>query len=89
MYLRILIRLDIAFTLRRLSQFIADLIVTYVKALKKLSKYIRSTSDLSITFIRDRNKTLKGYSDSDFVMDKSDRRSILRNVFILAGGLVS
>jgi hypothetical protein len=89
MYLRVLIRLDITFTLRRLSQFIADLIVTYIKALKKLSKYVRLTSNLSITFRRDGNKTLKGYSDSDFVIDKSDRMSILRNVFILAGGLVS
>jgi hypothetical protein len=89
MYLRILIRLDIAFALRRLSQFIADLTVTHIKALKKLSKYVRSTSDLSITFTRDGNKTLKGYSDSDFAIDKSDRRSILRNVFMLAGGLVS
>jgi cytidylate kinase len=39
--------------------------------------------------IRDGNKTLEGYSNSDFAIDKSDRMSILRNVFILAGGLVS
>jgi hypothetical protein len=89
MYLGILTRPDIAFTLGRLSQFMADPTVTHAKALKKLSKYVRSTSDLGITFRRDGNKTLEGYSDSDFAMDKSDRRSILGNVFMLAGGPVS
>jgi hypothetical protein len=89
MYLGILTRLDIAYTLRRLSQFIADPTMTYLRALKKLSKYVRSSVQLGITFRRDRNKTLEGYSDSNSVIDKSDRMSILRNVFILAGGLVS
>jgi hypothetical protein len=89
MYLGILTRPDIAYILRRLSQFIADPTMTYLRALKKLSKYVRSSVQLSITFRRDGNKTLKGYSDSDFAIDKSDRISILRNVFILAGGPVS
>lgn len=89
MYLGVLTRPDIAFTLGRLSQFMADPTMTHAKALKKLSKYIRSTFDLGITFRRDENKTLEGYSDSDFAMDKSDRISILGNVFMLAGGPVS
>jgi hypothetical protein len=89
MYLRILIRPDIAYTLGRLSQFMADPTMTHLRALKKLSKYVRSSVQLGITFRRDRNKTLEGYSNSDFAIDKSDRMSILRNVFILAGGPVS
>lgn len=66
-----------------------DPTMTHAKALKKLSKYIRSIFDLGITFRKDENKTLKGYSDSDFAVDKSDRISILGNIFILVGGLVS
>jgi hypothetical protein len=72
-YLGILIRPDIAYTIRRLSQFIVDPTMLYLRALKKLSKYVRSSVQLSITFRRDRNKTLEGYSDSDFAIDKSDR----------------
>lgn len=67
----------------------ADPTITHAKALKKLLKYIRLIFNLSITFRRDENKTLKGYLDSDFAIDKSDRISILSNVFILVGGLVS
>jgi hypothetical protein len=89
MYLGILTRPDIAYTLGRLSQFMADPTMTYLRALKKLSKYVRSSVQLGITFRRDGNKTLEGYSDSDFAIDKSDRMSILRNVFMLAGGPVS
>lgn len=89
MYLGILTRPDIAFTLGRLSQFMADPTITLAKALKKLSKSVRSTADLSITFRKDGNKTLEGYSDSDFAMDKTDRLSFLGNVFMLAGGPVS
>jgi hypothetical protein len=89
MYLGILTRPDIAYTLGRLSQFMADPTTTHLRALKKLSKYVRSSVQLGITFRRDGNKTLEGYSDSDFAMDKSDRISILRNVFMLVGGPVS
>lgn len=88
-YLRILIRLDIAYILRKLSYFMVDPTIIYLRALKKLLKYMRSSIQLSITFSRDRNKTLKGYSNSDFTIDKLDRISILRNIFILVGGLVS
>jgi hypothetical protein len=67
----------------------ADPTITHLRALKKLSKYVRSSVQLGITFRRDRNKILEGYSDSNFAMDKSDRMSILRNVFMLVGGPVS
>jgi hypothetical protein len=43
MYLGILTRPDIAYTLGRLSQFIADPTMTHLRALKKLSKYVRSS----------------------------------------------
>jgi len=55
MYLGSLTRLDVAFALRRLSQYLADPTVFYISALKKLRRYIRSSQDLGILFTRNGN----------------------------------
>lgn len=89
MYLGILTRPDISFALGRLSQYLADPAAFHLSALKKLGRYVRSSKDLGILYTKQGNKTLEGYSDSDFAMDKTDRVSILGNVFTLAGGPVS
>ena len=90
MYLAILIRPDIAFALGRLSQFLLDLADYYIKALKGLIRYTRSTSDFRITFKPDlRGDKLIGYSNLDFAIDKSNRRLVLGNVFMLARGPIS
>ena len=89
MYLGILTRPDVAFALGRLSQFLADPTASHMSALKKLGRYIRSSQDLGILYTRSGNQTLQGYSDSDFAMDRTDRVSILGNVFMLAAGPVS
>jgi hypothetical protein len=89
MYLGILTRPDVAFALGRLSQFLADPTVHHMSALKKLGRYIRSSQDLGILYTRNDHQTLEGYSDSDFAMDRTDRVSILGNVFTLAGGPIS
>ena len=47
------------------------------------------TIDYGITFGRKRPKGLIRYSNSDFASNCSDRLSILGNVFILRGGLIS
>lgn len=89
MYLGILTRPDISFALGRLSQYLADPTTRHMSALKKLSRYIRSSQEHGIVFSRSGGDTLEGYSDSDYAMDKTDRVSILGNVFFLAGGAVS
>ncbi|KAI7159413.1 hypothetical protein KC324_g13609 [Hortaea werneckii] len=89
MYLGILTRPDISFALGRLSQYLADPTTRHMSALKKLSRYIRSSQEHGIMFSRSGGDTLEGYSDSDYAMDKTDRMSILGNVFFLAGGAVS
>jgi hypothetical protein len=89
MYLGIQTRPDIAFALGRLSQYLSDPADFHMAALKKLSRYIRSSQRLGITFTKEGERTLMGYSDSDYAMDKTSRISILGNVFFLAGGPVS
>lgn len=73
MYLATLSRPDVSFALGRLIQFLADTTVDYISALKKLSRYIRSSKDLGILYTRGNYQTLEGYSDSDFAMDRTDK----------------
>jgi hypothetical protein len=89
MYLGIISRPDLAFVLGRLSQYLADPADFHMAAVKKLSRYIRSTMDLGIVFTKSDSPYLEGYSDSDFAKDRKDRISILGNVFFLAGGPIS
>jgi hypothetical protein len=89
LYLLILTRLDISFALGRLSQYLSNPAKFYIIALRKVLKYLRSTIDYRITFSRKRPKGLIRYSNSDFASNRSDRLSILGNVFMLGGGLIS
>ena len=89
MYLGILTRPDISFSLNRLSQYLSDPAEFHSAALKKVSRYIRSSADLEITYGPSEKPNLQGYSDSDYASDKTDRRSILGYIFTLGGGPIS
>ena len=58
-------------------------------ALRKVLKYLQSTLDYGITFGGKNPEGLIGYSDSDFASDRTDRMSILGNVFMLRGRPIS
>jgi hypothetical protein len=47
-------------------------------------RYLRLTTDLSLEFNAKGMQQLVGYSDSDYAIDKTDRISILGNVFMMA-----
>jgi hypothetical protein len=82
-------RPDIAFPLGRLSSYVADPSKQHMRALKKLSRYLRSFPDLGLKFSREGEGLLQGYSDADFASDPSDRVSILGYIFFLCGAPVS
>lgn len=89
LYLSILTRPDISFALGRLSQYLSDPAEFHMSALKRVLKYLRSTIDHGITFGGENAEGLVGYSDSDFASDRTDRLSILGNVFMLGNGPIS
>ena len=89
LYLAILTRPDISFALGRLSQYLSDPAEFHMVALKHILKYLRSTVDQAITFGGKNPEGLVGYSDSDFAADRTDRLSVLGNVFMLANGPIS
>ena len=82
-------RLDISFTLRRLSSYVSDLTTRHMRAFKKLTRYLRSNLDISLRFSKLGARKLVSYMDLDYVMDKLDRVSILGYVFFLYRALIS
>ena len=95
MYAAIHTRPDISFILGRLSQYLSDPAKHHQRALKGLLRYVRSTIDYGIEFgtsgstASSGSPKVVGYSDSDYAMDKSDRRSILAYVYLFDGGPIS
>ena len=81
-------RLDITFSLRRLSLYTSNPIRRHKQALKKLARYLRSYPNLGLMFRKGGGKLI-GYSDSDYAMDKTDRVSILGSIFFLCGSPIS
>ena len=88
-YACILTRPDIAFILRRLSQYLSDPAKHYRQALKNLLRYIRSMIDEGLVFSTSGSQTITGFSDSDYIMDPVNRKSILAYIYIFAGGPIS
>jgi hypothetical protein len=95
-YLMICTRVDLAFSLSRLSKFVNKPGIKHAAALKRLLRYLAGTQNLGIIFKRTSrpyflipNPILYGYSDSDFAADLNNRRSTSGFVFFLNGGPIS
>jgi len=89
MYLAIITRPDISFALGRLSQYLGDPAEFHMSAAQHILKYLRSMQDQGLMFDGQSQQGLIGYSDSDFASTRSDRMSILGNVFMIANGPIS
>ena len=57
--------------------------------MKNILKYLKRTKDLFLIYRGGSELWVKGYTDSDFVSDTDNRKSILEYVFICNGGVVS
>ena len=65
MYAMVYTRPDITFTLKKLSQYIKDPADFYIKAVKNLMRYIRSTITYRMKYNKGVNPILSLYSDTD------------------------
>jgi hypothetical protein len=81
-------RPDVAFATSKLVQYILEPIKHYKIAVKHLLRYLRLTRN---TYIRysSKNSELVEYSDADYASDKTDRKSTIKNIFILIEGAIS
>ncbi len=83
MYAAIHTRFNIAFALNQLSQYLSDSAEHHEHALKKLMWYICFIIDLDIMYEVSESMKLVEYSDSDYVSDKLNCKSILIYIYML------
>jgi transposase InsO family protein len=91
LYLATMTRPDIAYTVNKLAQFTLSPTEQHVSAVKRLFRYVRSTSDLGITYSRI-GGGLTGFTDANWAggnVAQDGRRSTSGYIYMLAGGPVS
>ena len=91
MYLCVNTRPDIAFSVAKLSQFLSKPHVLHWKAVQKLLKYLKGTTNLGIRYsCQGENKDiLTGFSDADYAGCIDSRCSTTGYVFFLNGGPIT
>ena len=83
MYVAIHTRLSIAFSLKRLNQYLNDWTIYHWYALKFLIRYVRSIVNLNITYESNESIVLNEYFDFDYAIDIVFRKLILEYVYML------
>ena len=82
-------RPDITFAISTLSKLNARPETKHLLPVKRVLRYLRQTTTLSLIYHRTQNSALVGFTDSDFAGDLDDRKSTSGYVFTLASGAVS
>jgi hypothetical protein len=81
-------RLDIAYSVSKLSRFISNPSMNYWKAIKRVLKYLMYNLDYGLHYT-DYSAILKRYSDSNWISDTKDLKSTNGYIVILGGAIVS
>jgi len=90
MFLANLTRPDIAFIVNYLSRFISRYTEQHWRAIKKIFRYLKGTSDIGILYNgSSEDVDPRGYSDADYAGDTETRRSTNGYLFMLAGGAIT
>ena len=58
-------------------------------ALKRIIKYVKTTTDFGVWYIKDTNDVLVGYSNANWAENADDRKSTSGNCFYVGNNLVS
>lgn len=88
MYLAVLTRPDIAFSVNYLSQFNNSYDETHWKHLKRILKYLKGTKNYGLVFCKDKS-SIEGYADADWGSDINDRKSFSGFCFKLSNAVIS
>lgn len=89
MYLAVLTRPDIMYSVSFLSQFNNSFNSKHWMYAKRILKYLKKTKSFGLTYTREGNSELVGYVDADWGNDIVDRRSYSGVCFVLCGGAIS
>ena len=62
---------------------------SHMITLKRIIKYVKSTTNFGVWYSKDTNDVLIGYSDVDWAGNANDRKSTLGGCFYVVNNLVS
>lgn len=85
MFLSVVSRPDLAFSVAFLSRFLTKYNSVHWEAAKRVLRYIKGTLDYGLIFRKTQDFQLVCYSDADYAGDVETRRSTSGCVFLLAG----
>ncbi|KAH9650410.1 retrovirus-related pol polyprotein from transposon RE2 [Citrus sinensis] len=85
----ILTRPEIAFAVKKLSQYVAAPTLQHLMACKRVLRYIKATQDYGLKFFREGSLTLTGFTDADWACDLDDRKSVDAYCIYLDNNLIS
>ncbi|KAH9762946.1 retrovirus-related pol polyprotein from transposon RE1 [Citrus sinensis] len=84
-----LTRPEIAFTVNKLSQFLACPSVFHWQACKRVLRYLQNTANYGLQFYSSGSLNLTAFSDADWGSDLDDRRSVGGYCVYLGNSLIS
>jgi hypothetical protein len=79
----------ICFAMNTLSQYLVEPRCVHLVAAKHVMRYLKGTLDYGLCYIRDHDFILYGYTDSNWVVSASDRKSTSRCCFSLGSAMTS
>lgn len=82
-------RPDLMFAVSMISRFMSNPTELHYQAAKRVLRYIKGIMNYRILYTREGMEVLKGYTDSDYAGDVTDRKSTSGYVFMLSGGTVA
>lgn len=89
MYLAVLTRPDISYTVSFMSQFNNKYTENHWKCIKRIFKYLQGTKNFGLVFKKSNNCNIEGFVDADWAGDKRDRKSYTGYVFKLSENAIS
>ncbi|KAH9764120.1 retrovirus-related pol polyprotein from transposon RE1 [Citrus sinensis] len=85
----VLTRLELAFSVNKLSQFMSDPRQPHWVACKRVLRYLKNTMNMCLSFKKSEHLDLIAYTDADWATDPDDRRSISGYCVYLGDNLVA
>lgn len=89
MFAAVVSRPDIAYSVGVASRYLNAPSKTHWNAVKRIIRYLKSTSELGIYYSREDKLQLPGFSDSVYASDKDTRKSTTGYIFKLSNGAVT
>ena len=82
-------RPDISYSVRVCARYQANSKESHMTTLKRIIKYVKTTTEFGVWYNKDTSDVLAGYSDADWARNADDRKSTSGACFYVGNNLVS